>query len=118
MPLLAIPEPLTITTNVTEYAPGKATITLDTPAPAGSAMMVSESFYPGWTATVDGQPARAERADLALIAVPLPAGARQVELRFESPTFETGKTVTLAAIAFALLAAIAGLLAERRRTNA
>jgi type IV secretory pathway TrbD component len=118
MPLLAIPEPLTISTRVSDYAPGKATITLDSPAPAGSALVVSESFYPGWTATIDGRPAKAERADLALIAVPLPAGARKVELRFESPAYHTGKRITFAAIALALLALAAGIFSDRRRVNA
>ncbi|MDH5235319.1 MAG: YfhO family protein, partial [Gemmatimonadota bacterium] len=83
--LTAIPAPLAITTRVTDYGPGHATIELSDPAPAGSALIASESFYPGWTATVDGQPAKAERADLALIGVALPAGARRVELRFDSP---------------------------------
>lgn len=55
MPLVSIPEPLSITTTVSDYAPGRATITLSAPAPAGSALMVSESYYPGWEATEIGR---------------------------------------------------------------
>jgi hypothetical protein len=117
-PLTAIPEPLAIGTSVSDYAPGHATITLDAPAPAGSALVISENFYPGWEASVDGEPAKAERADLSLMAVALPAGARKVELRFDSAPFHRGKRVTLAAIAAALLATLGGLGLGLRRVDA
>lgn len=116
--LTAIPAPLAITTTVTEYKPGKASITLSEPAPAGSALVVSEVFYPGWTATVDGQPAKAERTNLALIGVALPAGARQVELTFDSKPVHTGRTVTYVAIAAALLLTALGAAVGRRRADA
>lgn len=116
--LTAIPAPLSITTNVTEYKPGKASITLSEPAPAGSALVVSEVYYPGWTATVDGQPAKAERMDLALMGVALPAGARTVEFTFDSAPVHTGRTVTYAAIAAALLLTALGAAMGRRRADA
>ena len=118
VPLTAIPEPLAIKTTVSGYAPGRATIALDAPAPAGSALVVSESFYPGWQATVDGQPAKVERANLALMAVALPAGARTVELTFDSPPYHQGKTLTLIALATALLLTLLGAVVGRvpRRT--
>lgn len=118
MPLVSIPEPLSITTTVSDYAPGRATITLSAPAPAGSALVVSESYYPGWEATVDGQPAKAERANLALIGVALPPGARKVELRFDSPPYHTGRTVTLAALALSVLLMAGGAFAGRGRADA
>jgi len=121
VPLTAVPAPLAISTTVTAYAPGHAVIALDAPAPAGSALLVSESYYPGWEATVDGQPAKAERANLALIGVALPAGARTVELRFDSAPFHQGRTVTLVALVLSLLAVVAGALAGavagRRRAD-
>ena len=41
---------------------------------------------------------------LPLIAVPLTAGARKVELSFDSPAYHTGKRVTFVAIAVVALA--------------
>ncbi len=117
MPLNAIPEPLAIRATTSAFGPGRATIDLDAPAPAGSALVVSESFYPGWSAVVDGQPARPERGNLALITVPLPAGARKVELHFDSAPYHAGKRVTLVAIALALLLFAAGLVLDRRRAD-
>ncbi|MBX7118199.1 MAG: YfhO family protein [Gemmatimonadaceae bacterium] len=112
--LEAIPAPLAITAKVEAYGPGRATIALEAPAPAGSALVVSENYYPGWSASVDGQPVAPERANLSLMAVPLPAGARKVELSFDSPAYHTGRTVTLAALGLAVLALMAGFFVGRR----
>jgi hypothetical protein len=110
-----LPEPLPITTTVTTYEPGHIALTLSAPAPKGSALVVSENYYPGWHATVDGKPATVDRADLVLMGVPLPEGAKQVELTFSSDTYARGKAITLAAIAIALLAMAAGAVLDRRQ---
>ena len=111
----ALPDPLPISATVRRYEPGSAQIDLGAPAPAGAALMVSENYYLGWRATVDGKPARLGRADFTMIGVELPAGARRIELRFESPAYEKGKTVTWIAIALAVLALALGLWRDRRR---
>ena len=81
----SLPSPLALTASVKRYEPGRVQIDLSGPAPAGSSLMVSENFYPGWVATADGKPARVGRADYTLIGVELPQGARSVELHFTSP---------------------------------
>ena len=108
--LTAVPPPLALTVTTTKYEPGRISLSLSAPAPAGSALVVSENFYPGWVATVDGKPADVERTNLVLIGVPLPEGAKSVELTFTSPTFERGKTITIAALLVSLLAIIVGLV--------
>lgn len=113
--LTALPEPLALGARVTEYAPGRISIQLSDPAPAGAALIVSENFYPGWRATVDGRAAPAYRANYTLIGVPLEAGARSIELRFESEPYETGKTITLIALAVVALSIAGGVLLDRRR---
>ncbi len=113
-----LPDSLAITTKVTTYEPGHIALTLSEPAPAGSALVVSENFYPGWTATVDGKATPVERADLVLMGIALPTGAKQVELTFKSESYETGKMITLAALALALIAAIGGAALERRSAGA
>ncbi len=114
----SLPEPLNATTHVDLYEPGHIKLTLSAPAPKGSALVVSENYYPGWHATVDGTPATAERADLTLIGVALPEGARKVELTFSSDTYKEGKAITLAAIALAIMAALAGLFVPARTERA
>jgi hypothetical protein len=111
----ALPEPLPITTTVSRYEPGRVSPQLSAPAPAGSALIVSENYFTGWKATVDGREGTASRADYTLIGVPLPPGARRIELSFTDPAYVTGKIVTLIALAAILLVIGAGVVAERRR---
>ena len=113
--LTRAPEPLAIRAHVPTYDPGHIVVELSEPAPAGSALMVSENYYPGWSATIDGQKAAVHRANLSLMGVPLPAGARRIELTFTSASFERGKLITLAALGLSLLAIGAGVLVQRRQ---
>jgi uncharacterized membrane protein YfhO len=47
---------------------------------------------------VDGRAAPVLRGDHALISVPLPPGAREVALDFESPDYARGKLISLVAL--------------------
>lgn len=111
----SLPEESPIRVTTTSYAPGDISMTLSAPAPAGSALVVAENFYPVWKAEVDGRRATAARANYTLIGVELPAGARSVRLRFESPAYDSGKKITLIALALALIALGAGVVVDRRK---
>ena len=113
--LTALPPALPIKARTTRFDPGAIDVELDQPAPAGSALIVSENYYPGWNALVDGKPATIGRAHMTLIGVELPPGAQKVELRFSSAPFETGKTVTLAALLIAVVWWGAGALLGKVR---
>lgn len=114
--LTQAPEPIELPAVVDRYLPGDIKVILSRPAPAGAALVVSENYYPGWTATVDGQPAAVGRADYVLTGVALPEGAREVELRFDSQPYRTGKMITLIMTALAALMVVGGLVGERRRS--
>jgi hypothetical protein len=111
----AAPEPLAIRARVTYPSTREIRVALDSPAPQGSALIVSENWYPGWRALMDGKPATVARADYTFIGIPLTAGARRVELSFADPVYARGKIITIVAllIAFGLIAG--GLVVERRR---
>jgi hypothetical protein len=110
----SLPAPLSVTTTVQHYEPGKVQIALSAPAPASSSLIVSENFYPGWIATADGRPARIGRADYSLIGVELPQGARNIQLQFTSPAYQRGKMITWIAIVLGFLMLGAGLWRDRR----
>ena len=110
----ALPDPLATTVTATRYEPGSVTLTLNAPAPEGSALIVSENYYPGWKAMVDGREAPLGRADYTLIGVALPAGARTVQLTFDSAPFHMGKAITLIALALSATWWVAGAFMERR----
>ena len=109
-----LPPALTFGAHVTRFDPGAIDVQLDQPAPKGSALVVSENYYPGWQATADGRPAVVGRADLTLIGVELPAGAKAVTLRFTSASYELGKTITLVALLVAVLGWAGGAVVGRR----
>jgi uncharacterized membrane protein YfhO len=85
---------------VTRYDPGLIEVELDRPAPRGAALVVSENYYPGWQATVDGKAAAVGRADFVLSGVALPEGARHVSLVFRSAAYDRGRLITILALAF------------------
>jgi len=64
---------------------------------------------------VDDAPAPVYRGDQALITVPVPAGARRVELRFAAADYRTGRTSTLISLLALTLGLVTPPLARRRR---
>jgi hypothetical protein len=113
----SLPDPLPINVRVASYAPGAVELELDAPAPQGSALVVSENYYPGWRAIVDGQPAELGRVQFSFIGVELPAGGRRIQLTFSSSTYAAGRTVTLVALLLALGWLLFAALADRRRSE-
>jgi hypothetical protein len=111
----SLPPPATTQASVPLYAAGSIDVTLDQPAAAGQALIVAENFYPGWRATVDGKSTSVARMNYNLIGVPLPAGARSIQLRFVDAAYQRGKVVTLVALLIAALMTIGGVVMERRR---
>src|SRR5256886_5983026 len=89
-PIREMPPPSPARATVTAWEPGRMTIALDPAPPQPSYVLVAENWYPDWRATVDGASARVIRGDYALITVPVPAGAKRVELTFRSPAYQTG----------------------------
>lgn len=76
-------------------------------------LVLSEVYYAGWHATVDGLPASLYRADFLFRAVPLPAGQHRVELTFMPDSFVTGAAISLGAAILLLLIVIASRLLPR-----
>ena len=83
---------------------------IDVNAPQGGLLVVSISYYPGWTAAVDGQPAHVEFVNGRLQGVKIPPGAKHVELRYHCETLENG---LLGALCGALLFLGAALVCRR-----
>ena len=113
--LTALPSPVSVQASVTHYEPGKVSLDLSAPAPRGSALLVSENYFPGWSATADGKPAKIGRANFSLIGVQLPEGARKIELLFDDPAYEQGKVITLLALALVLVLIAGGTVMEKRK---
>jgi len=57
-------------------------------------VLLSEVYFPGWEATVDGRPAPVLRADYILRGVPVEPGKHTIELRYRSKIFLAGLAVS------------------------
>jgi hypothetical protein len=75
-------------------------------------VFLNEIHYPGWTATVDGEPAEILRADAIFRALWVPAGSHRIGFRFW-PRF----LIPGAAISLATLAAVGLALAASRSSS-
>lgn len=73
-------------------------LALDVIAPADGLLVLSEVYYPGWQATVDGAPAPIYRVQHTLRGLALPAGEHHVEMAFRPATFTLGASVSVAAL--------------------
>ena len=105
----------TVTASVTSWSPGIIAIALNGAAVAATQLVVSENWFPDWHAEVDGQPAVVRRADHALLAVDLPPGAKEVQLRFESASYARGKQISAISLLVALGMIIVPAWRSRRR---
>jgi hypothetical protein len=84
-----LPIPAAVTAaQVTEYTATRMSFQVTAPAPGR--LIVSEFWYPGWTATVNGAPAAIDPVNGALRSVTVPAGASTVTLIYWPATFTWG----------------------------
>jgi hypothetical protein len=76
---------------------------------------VSDTWYPGWKARLDGQPAPLYRADYILKAVVVPPGTHEVEIYYASAVFRTGAAITWSTLSLVLLCGVVHGWRSRRR---
>ena len=85
--------------TMTSYEPNR--LKYDVNTGKGGVLVFSEIYYPGWTATVDGQPVELGRVDYILRALHIEPGKHEVELAFFPRSVDV--TETIAYIAYAIL---------------
>jgi hypothetical protein len=96
--------------RITRYEPNR--LQIETSAPTATMLVLSEIFYPGWVASVDGQPARIVVADYLLRGVALPAGEHHVEMYYAAPAARSG--AILSGLTLCLILGL-GIYAWRKR---
>ncbi|SHK82484.1 YfhO family protein [Xylanibacter ruminicola] len=102
--------------TIKTYEPNQ--LTYEVNSGKGGVIVFSEIYYPGWTATIDGEPAELGRVDYILRALSIKPGKHEVVLSFFPKSVDT--TETIANVAYViLLLVLAGALfmAYRRRKN-
>jgi uncharacterized membrane protein YfhO len=96
--------------SIEEYGDERVVIRTEDERP--SLMVLTDVHYPGWKATVDGEPADIERVDYLLRGVMVPAGAHTVEFTYEPVSWRIAWIVSLLGL---LAVGAAGVVGWRRR---
>ena len=108
-----IPYPLSLTPLSPEYSPNavKIELALD----RDGYLVLSDTFYPGWRAYVDGEEKEILRANYAFRAVPLESGQHTVLFKYDPLSFKMGLAISLATWGVIILGLLVPGLQRHRR---
>ncbi|HEY0321018.1 MAG TPA: YfhO family protein [Pyrinomonadaceae bacterium] len=73
-------------------------LVIETIADSPTVLVVSETFYPGWEATLDGKQTQILITDFLLRGVVLPAGSHRIEMRYTAPAARTGAFISISTL--------------------
>ena len=102
--------------ELVSYAPNK--LKYNVSSEKGGVVVFSEIYYPGWTATIDGQKTELGRVNYILRALNVEKGKHTIELTFDPQSVHT--TEIIAIISFAtllILIAFIAFLGYKKRKN-
>src|SRR5262249_20723181 len=101
------------TARIRSYQPNR--VELEVKGDAPGYLVLADPWYPGWTCTVDGAPARVYRANYLFRAVAVGPGTHEVVFRFEPASYRLGKRVTLGTLALVTALGLGGCCARLGR---
>jgi hypothetical protein len=101
-PIDSVREHAEVTSYKNESVEIKAT------AAADRLLFMSDTWYPDWTATMDGKTVPIYKADYSFRAIRIPAGSHTISLTFYDPHYTTGRMVSLSANILAIAGLIVG----------
>ena len=99
--------------TITGYEPNR--LAYDVNSGKGGVLVFSEIYYPGWTATIDGEPVELGRVDYVLRAMNVKPGRHEVVLSFFPKSVNTTETIAYISYLILFLVIIGALFMEYRR---
>ena len=111
----ALPQQSTSVVKLEKYEPNE--LTYNVKSDKGGIVVFSEIYYPGWTATVDGNEVPVGRVNYVLRAINVKAGNHTVTLSFKPQSVKNTETAAYVAYLLLVLAIIAGVLFEMKRNK-
>lgn len=97
--------------EIVVYSPDRVVVEAD--LKTDGFLVLSDAYYPGWEALVDGRPAKIYQADYLFRAVSLQQGPHVVEFRYRPSSYRTGVTISLISSAVLCVACLALFLKTR-----
>lgn len=101
------------TVVITSYEPNR--LSYEVNSGKGGVLVFSEIYYPGWTATIDGQPAKLGRVNYILRAMNIQPGKHQVELSFFPKTVDRTEAVAYTAYGILILLVLGAVFVEWKK---
>jgi len=83
-------------------------VKLRTESSTAAVLVISQTHYPGWRASVDGDKLDVVPTNLTLTGVPVPPGAHEVQVVFEPLSFRIGLALTILSMIILLATLAAG----------
>ena len=111
----SVPQDDTSIVKLTQYKPNN--LTYEVKSSKGGVVVFSEIYYPGWTATIDGQPAELGRVNYLLRALNVKAGNHKVVLDFHPTSIKKTETVAYVGYAVLLILLIVGIWVEIKKNK-
>ena len=99
--------------SITAYEPNQ--LKYDVNSGKGGVIVFSEIYYPGWTATVDGEPVELGRVNYILRAINVKPGKHEVVLSFFPKSVDTTESIAYIAYGILILVILGALYMEYRR---
>ena len=75
--------------------------------------MLSENYFPGWQATLDGRPVKILKANFTYRAVFVPPGIHAVDFEYRPDSFRAGVVASISCIAFSLAVLLFGIFSKK-----
>jgi hypothetical protein len=98
------------TARISDYQ--REQVVVETNARRPALLVLTDSWFPGWRAEVDGKSVPVERVDYLIRGVAVPAGSHRVEFTYEPASWRAGWIVS--GLALAVILAAAGIGWRRR----
>jgi hypothetical protein len=97
---------------------GNNSMALDVRTDRDGLLVLSEIWYPGWTATLDGKDTPVYRTDHSLRGIVVPAGSHAVEVTFSPDSLKRGAVITGGALGLCFTLIAVSLAVGRRPRSA
>lgn len=109
----SVPQDDTSIAKLMQYKPNN--LVYEVNSSKGGVVVFSEIYYPGWTATIDGQPAELGRVNYILRALRVQAGKHTVVLDFHPASLRKTETVAYVGYGILVLLIIIGVWTEWKK---
>jgi len=89
-------------------------LVIDAETPADGWIFLSDTYYPGWQAKLDGRPVKIYRANICGRAIAVGRGRHKIEFSFRSKSFSDGLRISLLALILIGIGLAVNLIRQKR----